>query len=147
MDMPTTDGINTWFISRYAQQDGLKAVLSGVGADELFGGYPSFHRIKYLKYLRKIPAGMFKAANYFGADKYRKISFLAHDQPLADYLLLRGLFVPDDIARILDTSTSQVDKTLFDNYTGPELNKYDQEHAAWFETNLYMQNSCCAIPT
>ena len=140
MDMPTTDGINTWFISRYAQHDGLKAVLSGVGADELFGGYPSFHRIKYLKYLRKIPATMFKAANYFGADKYRKISFLAHDQPLADYLLLRGLFVPDDIARILDTTTSQVNKTLFDNYSGPELNKYDEEHAAWFETNLYMQN-------
>ncbi len=40
--MPTTDGINTWFISKYAHEDGLKAVLSGIGGDELFGGYPSF---------------------------------------------------------------------------------------------------------
>ena len=140
MDMPTTDGINTWFISRYAQQDGLKAVLSGVGADELFGGYPSFHRIKYLKYLRKLPPALFNAANYFRADKYRKISFLAHDQPLADYLLLRGLFVPGDIAKILDTNTGNVNETLFSGYSGPELNSYDEEHAAWFETNLYMQN-------
>ena len=59
MDMPTTDGINTWFISKYAHEDGLKAVLSGVGADELFGGYPSFNRIKYLQYLRKIPSPYF----------------------------------------------------------------------------------------
>src|SRR6185437_12829520 len=73
MDMPTTDGINTWFISRYARQDGLKAVLSGLGADELFGGYPSFRRIKYHKYLRKIPAYLFNTANYFKTDRYKKI--------------------------------------------------------------------------
>src|SRR6202012_180677 len=49
MDMPTTDGINTWCISKFAHDDGLKAVLSGIGADELFGGYPSFNRIQYIK--------------------------------------------------------------------------------------------------
>ena len=113
MDMPTTDGINTWFISKYAQEDGLKAVLSGVGADELFGGYPSFNRIKYLQYLRKIPAPILDAANYFKADRYRKISFLKQDHSLADYLLLRGLFVPDDIAQILDTDEKQVNDVLF----------------------------------
>lgn len=42
MDLPGCDGINTWFISKYAKEAGLKAVLSGVGGDELFGGYPSF---------------------------------------------------------------------------------------------------------
>ncbi len=140
MDMPTTDGINTWFISKYAHEDGLKAVLSGVGADELFGGYPSFNRIKYLKYLRKIPLSLLNAANYFKADRYRKISFLAHKHPLADYLLLRGLFVPEDIAKILDTDVKQVDEILFSEPPMPGLDAYDEEHAAWFETNLYMQN-------
>jgi asparagine synthase (glutamine-hydrolysing) len=140
MDMPTTDGINTWFISKYAHEDGLKAVLSGVGADELFGGYPSFNRIKYLHYLRKIPASLFGAANYFKTDRYRKISFLEHDHPLADYLLLRGLFVPDDIAQILDTDVKQVNEILFGENSMPNLGSYDKEHAAWFETNLYMQN-------
>lgn len=140
MDMPTTDGINTWFISKYAHDDGLKAVLSGVGADELFGGYPSFNRIEYLKYLRKLPASVLRGTKYFNTDRYRKISFLAHNHPLADYLLLRGLFVPEDIARILNADTEQINKVLFSENTIDNLNTYDKEHAAWFETNLYMQN-------
>ena len=140
MDMPTTDGINTWFISKYAHEDGLKAVLSGVGADELFGGYPSFSRIKYLRYLRKIPSPLFSLANYFNTDRYKKISFLKHYHPLADYLLLRGLFVPQDIAKILDTDIRQVDEILFNGSPVPPTSAYNEEHAAWFETNLYMQN-------
>ncbi|MEP6614590.1 MAG: asparagine synthase (glutamine-hydrolyzing) [Mucilaginibacter sp.] len=140
MDMPTTDGINTWFISRYAHEDGLKAVLSGVGADELFGGYPSFNRIRYLRHLRNIPAALLGATNYMGTDRYRKISFLKHHHPLADYLLLRGLFVPDDIAEILDADVKQVNEVLFGENLIPDLGPYDKEHAAWFETNIYMQN-------
>jgi asparagine synthase (glutamine-hydrolysing) len=140
MDMPTTDGINSWFISKYAHEDGLKAVLSGVGADELFGGYPSFNRIKYLQYLRKIPASLLGAASNFKTDKYRKISFLKHNHYLADYLFLRGLFVTDDIAQILDMDVKQVNEILFGENNLPNLGPYNKEHAAWFETNLYMQN-------
>ena len=44
MDQPSNDGINTWFISKYAKENGLKAVLSGIGGDELYGGYPSFRQ-------------------------------------------------------------------------------------------------------
>jgi asparagine synthase (glutamine-hydrolysing) len=140
MDMPTTDGINTWFISKYAHEDGLKAVLSGIGADELFGGYPSFNRIKYLRHLRKIPSSLLSAANYFSKDKYRKVSFLTHDHPYADYLLLRGLFVPSDIAKILDADIKQVNEILFSESSVPDLGPYNELHAAWFETNLFMQN-------
>jgi asparagine synthase (glutamine-hydrolysing) len=140
MDMPTTDGINSWFISSYAHQDGLKAVLSGLGADELFGGYPSFNRIRYLQYLRKVPTSLFSFANYFKADKYKKISFLAYDNPVADYLLLRGFFVPEDIAKILNIDIKEVNEILFNNHSIPDLGPYNEERAAWFETNLYMQN-------
>jgi asparagine synthase (glutamine-hydrolysing) len=78
MDIPTTDGINAWFISKYARQDGVKAVLSGLGADELFGGYPSFHRINYIKYLRSIPSTFLKAVNYLGADQYKRVKYLSN---------------------------------------------------------------------
>jgi asparagine synthase (glutamine-hydrolysing) len=140
MDMPTTDGINTWFISKYAHESGLKAVLSGLGADELFGGYPSFDRIRYLPLLRKLPVFLAKLASRFGADRYRKLSFLAHKHPLADYLLLRGLFVSSDIAKALNMDERQVNDILFDDCSIPDLGPYDEAHAAWFEFNLYMQN-------
>ena len=140
MDMPTTDGINTWFISKYAKESGLKAVLSGIGADELFGGYPSFSRIKYLKLLRQFPSQLFKFAKYFKTDRYRKISFLQHQHYMADYLLLRGFFLPLDIAKILDIDLREVNDILFKKNDVIAPHSYDREHAGWFESNLYMQN-------
>lgn len=45
MDQPSIDGVNTWFASKVAAERGFKVVLSGVGGDELFCGYPSFRQI------------------------------------------------------------------------------------------------------
>lgn len=140
MDMPTTDGINTWFISKYAHDDGLKAVLSGLGADELFGGYPSFQRIKYLRYLKQLPPSVFKQFNHLSLNSYNRLAYMAYNNTTADYLFFRGLYTPADIARILNISVSEVNDALF----GPEILKhagnYDKLHAAWLETNVYMQN-------
>jgi len=48
MDQPTVDGFNTWFVSQTASRMGFKVVLSGLGGDELLGGYSTFSRIPHL---------------------------------------------------------------------------------------------------
>ncbi|HEX8020671.1 asparagine synthase (glutamine-hydrolyzing) [Mucilaginibacter sp.] len=140
MDMPTTDGINSWFISKYAHDDGLKAVLSGVGADELFGGYPSFNRIKYLGYLRKLPSSLLKISGHLLPDHYKRLTSLSIGHPAADYMALRGFFPVADISALLDTSVDHIHDVLFGSTLAPAPSGYDYEHAAWFETNFYMQN-------
>jgi asparagine synthase (glutamine-hydrolysing) len=47
-DQPTGDGINTYYASQTAQQGGVRVALSGLGGDELFGGYPSFRAVPTL---------------------------------------------------------------------------------------------------
>lgn len=45
IDQPSIDGFNTFVVSSFAREHGLKVVLSGLGSDELFAGYPSFTKV------------------------------------------------------------------------------------------------------
>jgi len=48
MDQPSIDGVNTYFIAKAAAAKGLKVAISGLGGDEIFGGYDSFSQVPNL---------------------------------------------------------------------------------------------------
>ncbi|MDQ3069284.1 MAG: asparagine synthase (glutamine-hydrolyzing) [Acidobacteriota bacterium] len=48
MAEPTIDGLNTFMVSRAVARAGLKVALSGLGGDEVLGGYPSFTAVPLL---------------------------------------------------------------------------------------------------
>ncbi len=58
LDQPSGDGINTFYACETARAGGVKVALSGLGADELFGGYPSFRRTAGLWRAHRIGAAL-----------------------------------------------------------------------------------------
>ena len=141
MDMPSCDGINTWFISKFAKSQGLKAVLSGVGGDELFGGYPSFSRMKFAGLMQKFPDFALRSGRRSPKKQLNRISYLSLDGIKGIYLLLRGHFDPIEIAKELQATEKEIWNILNDL---PVFNDIDGlgfgNQASWMEFNLYMQN-------
>lgn len=108
MDQPSTDGINSYLVSRAAAASRLKVAISGLGADELFGGYPSFRDVPRMRaWLPRAPAigramravaapllGRFTSPKYAGMLEYGSSYAGA-------YLIRRALHMPWELPRLM----------------------------------------------
>ena len=111
MDQPTIDGFNVYCVSKIAATLGLKVCLSGLGGDEMFGGYSSFTEIPKLVNAMRImkpPRSLGRAFRYisskwlgaFTSPKYAGIFEFGRDVEGA-YLLRKGLFMPWELPELM----------------------------------------------
>jgi asparagine synthase (glutamine-hydrolysing) len=157
MDQPTIDGLNTWFVSKAARELGLKVAISGLGGDELFGGYPSFRDIPLWVRALAIPAhipGLGEVARHiltsveqsFPVLSPKAAGLLKYGGSYAGaYLLRRGVFMPWELEPILGAETARRGlhrlqplrhiRDLLNN--GPKSNF---AKVAVLESGLYMRN-------
>ena len=158
IDQPTIDAINTWVISRSAKQAGVTVALSGLGGDEMFGGYPSFQRaIRMRRFAapmgwlnpvtrRQVAALTTKVMGDSLQTQKVASAISAGGDLLSSYAIMRGLFARDS-RRDLMNGSAVIDD---DQYDIPEetlaliTNGKGSEDAfnqiCRYELSLYMAN-------
>src|SRR5262249_368695 len=79
LDLPSVDAINTYIVANVVAQQGVRVALTGLGGDELFGGYPVFREIAKLRRLARLPALVRSLLALAGAGGRRLAELPRHD--------------------------------------------------------------------
>ena len=113
MDQPSIDGINTWFVSKATRELGLKVAISGVGGDELLGGYSTFNRLpRMVRAMRPLPnlrgserliGAVIAAARRLGLRIHPKAAgLLVHGGTFAGaYMMQRSVYTPSELGEVM----------------------------------------------
>ena len=156
LDQPSIDGINTYFVSWGARQAGLKVALSGLGGDEIFGGYDTFRRTPQFQKIsalgNRVPKGLRLAmsAALSGAgdktmrgDATRKLAALwdAPESLPHPYFFSRALFTPDQVQELM-TETQVGEDKLWWSWLAENVEQTASRDAftsiSWMETRSYL---------
>ena len=131
LDVPSVDAINTYIVSKKVTEQGIKVALSGLGADELFGGYPSFRDAPQLRLLASIPQAIRRLGAAFGKTGARLADLPSGD--LMDIAVWRRRLWSDAMLREAGLPVSEL-KTD----PPPDL-RDDFARISWAELSVYMR--------
>lgn len=156
MDQPSIDGVNTWFVAKAAREVGLKVAISGLGGDELFGGYPSFRKIPRLVRTLVLPARLTlprERFRKFAMAVQRRLNLHPKVAGLLDYggtyagayLLHRGLYLPWELDEVLEPElvAAGLERLLPLDLIETQLKPCPRSafaRVAALESSLYMRN-------
>jgi len=156
MDLPTMDGVNTYFVSRETRRAGVKVALSGLGGDEVFAGYSSFRTVprmeRFSRIWKHLPKSVGRGfASVFNAmlpasDQNRKLAVLAraNGRGLHPYFITRMLFTPEQLKlllRIENTSVSDSASASQRELLNRALALDPVNRVSYLESRCYMLNT------
>ena len=158
LDQPSMDGINTYFVSWAVKRAGLKVALSGLGGDEIFGGYSTFasgpKAVRVAAFGKNIPRGVRRAtASAVGragggrGDAGRKLAALWRNSDALPhpYYFMRTLYTPDHVAALRGTDAFDGNDIPWRNWmreTAREAAQLDSFNAiSCLEARSYMVNT------
>jgi asparagine synthase (glutamine-hydrolysing) len=154
MDQPSIDAINTWYVSKAAAEIGLKAVVSGVGGDELFQGYASFRQVpavvKAWRRASRIPGltavarlGAEVKARWTRNSRWRLMTSMAESIE-GTWFLRRSIFSPSDLPELMGeqlfSQLSAIEpEELIRDLSGP-LAEVPEMAVGQLESTIYLRN-------
>ena len=150
MDQPSIDGFNTYLVSAAAHEHGMKVVLSGLGGDEIFGGYKSFdmvpkimragRAVSYLPGVGSVVGGFLERAS--PNNRLRRMgSFLRSDPSVANaYSCFRGIFSAHDARQLASQYLHCSPKDLLDLPQQKITALNAREAVGECEQKFYMRN-------
>ncbi|MHC5727327.1 MAG: asparagine synthase (glutamine-hydrolyzing), partial [Nostoc sp.] len=155
IDQPSIDGFNTFCVSQIAHKDGTKVVLSGLGGDELFGGYKTFQQVpnmvrwsQQLQKIQPISTSIGRGLASWGTSpRIKRLGDFLQQKPttVAAYRSFRGIFSHREAWKITqhyfkDASLPIWEGAIFQDRSLPKNLPSLEDEVSLLELSCYMRN-------